>query len=184
MPGARPYDLYLILQVCPSAYFVHVFTQCNGYDVPPVAGKMPWYVDDCCRIFVTLSEGHRHATFDVMADASVWGLGPDYAAARILVMESLVHLSSENPGVILTNSRWVSGLAIMDYGNCPHVSMAAWGDAVNNLNEAYVLLRREALGEVNRTNWSPRYIPLQTSHRVQYGPVKSYCTPQPGDAVP
>ena len=77
VPGARPRELNLLLQACPSSYYVHVFAQGNGYDRRPETGRMPWYVDDFCRLYINLNDGHTHATLDVMADASVWGLGPD-----------------------------------------------------------------------------------------------------------
>ena len=81
------------------------------------------------------------------------GLGPAYALIRIMVLESLVRLGREFPGVVITNGKWITGLKIESYGQSPHVSDSSWNEIQNALHEAYVRGVEDQLGEVNCCNW-------------------------------
>ena len=172
-PGARPSALTSLLLACPSAYMVHVFSQGNGYERMPEPGDMPRTVIDLCALYIHLLDGHVHSTFDVMADASMWGLGPDYALVRIMALDSLVRLSRDCPGVIVTSGKWLTGLQVEAYGQSPHVSDASWKVLQNNLHEAYAQGREDKLGEVDMSNWPLCYGRWKQWELSQYGPVNS-----------
>ena len=81
----------------------------------------------------------------------VWGLGGDYATARVLVLETLAYLNKLRPGVLITTGQWLFGLTINDYGGSPHVDIVSAAQAIDNLSEAYLhfkepMLRRKAIG--------------------------------------